>query len=84
MLNIKLKRIGKKKKPFYNFIVIEKKSYINGKYTDKLGYFDPLNNNICINVEKTNMWIKKGAGLTKRVNNLLKSYKKKIQFNSKT
>lgn len=75
MLNIKLKRIGKKKKPFYNLIVIEKRSYINGKYVDKLGYFNPIKKDININVNKLESWINKGASLSKRVKFLLKNYK---------
>ncbi len=75
MVTIKLKRIGRKKKPFYNIIVIEKLKYIKGKYIEKLGYFDPINkkNNSKINVERINYWISKGAETSARVKTLIKN-----------
>ena len=80
MVTIKLKRIGTKKKPFYNLIAIERLSHINGKYLDKLGYYDPIkkDTNTYINVEKIKTWVKKGAVLSKRVTTLIKYYNKNV------
>ncbi len=50
MVRIKLKRIGKKKNPFYNIVIMEKLSHIKGKYIDKVGYFDPLKKNLKIRI----------------------------------
>ena len=75
MVRIKLKRIGKKKNPFYNVVVMEKLSYINGRYIDKVGYFDPLKKNIKINILKINNWIKNGAQPSNSVKKLIKLYK---------
>ncbi len=71
MLSIKLKRIGGKKKPFYNIIVSDKLSYIKGKYNEKLGFFDPIKRNFFLNKERIYFWIKNGADVSKRVKNLL-------------
>ena len=76
MVTIKLKRIGKKKYPFYNVIAIEQSSYIKGRYIDKLGYFDPIkNNNTFLEIDKIKKWIDKGAVLSKRMQSLIKKYK---------
>ncbi len=74
MVVIKLKRIGKKKRPFYNFVVMEKLSYIKGKYIDKVGYFDPIKKVTLLKLGKVNDWLSKGAKLTKRLKVLLKMY----------
>lgn len=77
MITIKLKRIGRKKKPFYNIIVIEKSSYIKGKYVEKLGYFDPIKKDSTFNIDKINYWISKGASISTRVKNIVKNINKK-------
>ncbi|HFL8819287.1 MAG TPA: 30S ribosomal protein S16 [Candidatus Azoamicus sp. OHIO2] len=71
MLSIKLKRIGRKKKPFYNIIISEKLNYIHGKYIEKLGYFDPIKKNKNININRINYWVSKGAVISSRLKNLL-------------
>ena len=82
MVIIKLKRIGKKKQPFYHIIAIEKSSYIKGKYIDKLGYFDPIkNDNTFIKINKINDFLSHGAVLSKRVENIVKQYKYDISHN---
>lgn len=77
MVTIKLKRIGRRKKPFYHIIVIEKLSYIKGKYIEKLGYFDPIKKNLMtkIDIKKIYAWVAKGAILSDRVKSLIKNYK---------
>ena len=75
MLSIRFKRIGKKKKPFYNIIISDKLAYIKGKYIEKLGYFDPFSKKTHINIERINHWVKNGATLSKRVKTMLKTTK---------
>lgn len=79
MVTIKLKRIGRKKQPFYHIIAIENLKYIKGKYIEKLGYFDPIRKDLFtkINIDKINTWIKNGAILSQRVKTIIKNYKKK-------
>ena len=42
MLSIRLARIGKKKKPFYRVVVIEKSRPRNGRTLEVVGTCDPL------------------------------------------
>lgn len=80
MVTIKLKRIGRKKKPFYNIIAIERLKYIKGKYIEKLGYFDPINkkNNSKIKIDRIYYWISKGAEVSDRVKTLIKNQQNDI------
>ncbi len=75
MLSIRLKRIGKKKKPFYNIIISDKSKYINGKYIEKLGHFNPFDNKTYVNLQRINYWIKNGALLSNRVQSIIKKIK---------
>ena len=42
MLKIRLKRTGRKKKPFYKIVLMENLSKRDGKAIEELGYYDPL------------------------------------------
>ena len=42
MLKIRLKRTGRKKKPFYKIILTENLSRRDGKAFLELGFYDPL------------------------------------------
>ncbi len=77
MISIRLKRIGRKKSPFFHIIVTEKNSPINGKFIEKLGYYNPLNEKeIKINNEKIIKWIKNGAKISNRIKNIIKKITK--------
>ena len=74
MLKIRLKRIGRKKKPFYKIILLENLSKINAKYFIELGFYDPLNKIIKINKLKLYKYLNFGAYPTNTVRHLI--YKK--------
>ena len=42
MLTIRLSRIGKKKKPFYRVVVIERTRPRDGRVKEAVGTYDPL------------------------------------------
>lgn len=73
MLIIRLLRVGKKHKPYFRLVLIEKGKR-PGKYKENLGFYTPgasdkkLQN---IETEKIKYWISKGAQMTPTVNNLL-------------
>lgn len=72
MLAIKLKRIGKKHQPSFRLVVAEKRSKINGRFLEDLGWFNPRTDQAKINSERTDYWLKNGAQPTERVGRLLK------------
>lgn len=70
MLAIKFKRIGKKHQPFYRVVIAEKRSKLNGRFIDDLGWLNPHNREFKLDKEKAGYWIKVGAQATPSVHNL--------------
>lgn len=71
MLKIRLKRLGRKKRPCYRIIVIDSRRKRDGKAIAELGFYNPLSKNIQINTTKIKEQIKQGAQVTKRVQSLM-------------
>ena len=71
MLAIKLKRIGKKHQPSFRVIVAEKRSKLEGRYIDDLGWLNPKGREFKINKERALHWLNHGAQPTDTVYNLL-------------
>lgn len=63
MVKIRLKRLGKKKKPFYRIVVSDVRAPRNGRFIEEIGTLDPLTDprTLKVNKEKVDEWIKKGA-----------------------
>ena len=72
MLKIRLKRMGRKKKPTYRLVILENRTKCNGKPIEEVGFYNPITKNCWINVGKINKWLKYGAKPTKTVLYLLK------------
>ena len=74
MLKIRLKRVGKKKAPFYHIVVADSRSPRDGKIIEQVGTYDPMANPSVINLdkEKVETWIKNGAKPTDTVMDLIK------------
>ena len=71
MLAIKLKLAGKKHQRMFRVVVAEKKSKLQGRYVDDLGFWNPHTNKFSLNEEKTNKWLKEGVRPTDTAHNLL-------------
>ncbi|BBA85137.1 30S ribosomal protein S16 [Candidatus Nardonella dryophthoridicola] len=74
MVKIRLSRFGRKKLPFYRIVVCDSRSPRDGKFIDKIGFYDPINNNVKIDILKVNKWIKNGAKMSNIVLNIYKKY----------
>ena len=73
MVKIRLKRMGKKRKPFYHVIVADARTARDGKIIDKVGTYDPMTtpSTISIDLEKVATWIKNGAKPTDTAKKLI-------------
>ena len=73
MVKIRLKRMGAKKAPFYRIVVADSRSPRDGRFIEKLGYYNPLTNpaEIVVDEEITLKWLNNGAIPTDTVRNLL-------------
>ena len=71
MLKIRLKRTGRKNKPFYKIVLMENLSKRDGKSVEELGFYDPLKKLISFNTLKVHKYINEGAYPTNTVRHLI-------------
>jgi small subunit ribosomal protein S16 len=83
MVSIRLSRGGAKKRPFYHLIVTDSRNRRDGRYIERLGFFNPLGTdreeNLRIDLERVDYWISQGARPSDRVAALLKVQRKAAQ-----
>ncbi|WP_083234274.1 30S ribosomal protein S16 [Candidatus Marithrix sp. Canyon 246] len=76
MVSIRLSRGGSKKRPFYHVVVTDSRSRRDGRYIERLGFFNPVANakqeGLRINLERAEYWLGVGAQASDRVAKLLK------------
>src|ERR1043166_6773364 len=71
-LKIRLARAGTKKRPVYHIVAADSRMPRDGRYIERLGYFNPLmakdnKDRLKLDMEKVQAWMKKGALPTDRV-----------------
>src|SRR3954452_19796046 len=71
-LKIRLARAGTKKRPVYHIVIADSRSPRDGRFIERLGYFNPLlpkdkTERLKFDVEKAQAWMKKGAQPSDRV-----------------
>ncbi|MFA7201537.1 MAG: 30S ribosomal protein S16 [Candidatus Paceibacterota bacterium] len=71
MLAIKLRPIGKKKQISYRIVIGEKRSKLDGKSLEDIGWYNPHTNKFSVNAERVQYWMKSGAMPTDSVHNIL-------------
>jgi len=74
MVKIRLARYGAKKKPFYRIVVTDSRSPRDGRFIDRLGFYDPTKNPAVIQIKKDKLaqWLQHGAQPTDTVARLIK------------
>jgi small subunit ribosomal protein S16 len=77
VLTIRLSRIGKKKKPFYRVVVIERTRPRDGRVVDAVGTYDPLKKpaEIKLDADRVKHWLGKGAQPSDTVRSFIKLQK---------
>ena len=80
MVSIRLSRAGAKKRPFYHMVVTDSRNGRDGRYIERLGFFNPVakekEENLRIDLERVDYWIGKGAQPSDRVASLIKAQRK--------
>ena len=78
MVVIRLARGGAKKRPFYHIVVTDQRNPRDGRYIERLGYFNPVarGQEIPLHLERERIqhWISVGAQPTGRVATLIKQF----------
>ena len=73
---IRLKRIGRRNRPFYRIIIIESRKRRDGSAIEQVGWYNPIENNkeknYHLKEDRILEWLKLGAQVTDPVNKLMK------------
>jgi small subunit ribosomal protein S16 len=76
MVTIRLSRGGAKNRPFYHVVVTDSRSGRDGRYIERLGFFNPLargnEEKLRLDSERIEYWKSKGAQPSERVARLIK------------
>jgi len=75
-----MSRAGAKKRPFYHLVVTDSRNRRDGRYIERVGYFNPVGTakeeNLRIDIERVDYWLGQGAKASERVQDLLKVSRK--------
>lgn len=73
-VKIRLRRMGKKKAPFYRIVVADSRSPRDGRFIEEIGYYDPTQepSEVRVDEEAAQKWLANGAQPTATVEKILK------------
>lgn len=76
MVVIRLTRGGSKKRPFYHVVVTDSRNRRDGRYIERLGFFNPIANDkeerLRLDTDRIQHWVAQGAKPSERVAALIK------------
>ncbi|MCG6504847.1 30S ribosomal protein S16 [Kingella sp. SNUBH-2017] len=76
MVVIRLSRGGSKKRPFYNIVVTDRRARRDGRFVERVGFYNPVANEkqerVRLQADRLNHWISQGAQITPAVAKLVK------------
>jgi small subunit ribosomal protein S16 len=76
MVTIRLARGGSKKRPFYHLTVTDSRNARNGRFIERVGFFNPVargqEERLRIDNDRIEYWQGQGAQLSERVAKLVK------------
>ncbi|NHA14747.1 30S ribosomal protein S16 [Thioalkalivibrio sp. XN279] len=80
MVTIRLTRGGAKKRPFYHVVVTDSRNRRDGRYIERLGFFNPVatgkEEGLKLDLERVQYWLGQGAQPSERVASLIKQVEK--------
>lgn len=76
MVKIRLARAGAKRRPFYHLVVADSRSGRNGRFIERVGFYNPIANDreekLRINSDRIAFWSARGAQISDAVSRLMK------------
>ena len=76
MVTVRLSRGGAKKKPFYHVVVTDSRNRRDGRYIERVGFFNPMargqEDRLRLDNDRIEHWVGQGAQLSDRVASLVK------------
>ncbi len=72
-VRLRLARMGRKKRPFYRIVAADSRSPRDGRFIERLGYYDPMQEppDIKVDLERVDYWLGEGASPSDTVNSLI-------------
>ena len=78
-VRIRMKRMGRKHRPFYRICVMDARKPRDGKAIEEVGYYDPMvrdkSERVKLKMERVDYWISVGAQPSDKVATLIKKVK---------
>jgi small subunit ribosomal protein S16 len=70
--------MGAKKRPYYRVVVADSRRFRDGKFIEKVGYYDPLPKDpkVHLDMVRVDYWMQKGARPTDTVRSLITGIRK--------
>jgi small subunit ribosomal protein S16 len=76
MVVIRLARGGAKKRPFYNVVVADSRSRRDGRFIERVGFYNPIatanEEGLRLSLDRITFWQERGAKLSDTVSGLVK------------
>ena len=76
MVSIRLARGGSKKRPFYHLVVADVRARRDGRFIERVGFFNPVargnEERLRVDNDRIQHWVGEGAQMTDRVAALVK------------
>lgn len=80
MVVIRMARGGAKKRPFYRLVVADKRMPRDGRYLERVGFFNPTatgaEERLRLDLARVDHWVAQGAQPSDRLKNLIKEARK--------
>lgn len=82
-VRIRMKRMGRKNRPYYRIVAIDSRQPRDGRVLEELGTYDPAirdtDNRVTLKPASVKHWLGVGAKASHQVDVLLKKYMKKFE-----
>lgn len=88
MVVIRLARAGSKKKPFYHVTVADKRQSRDGRFIERVGFYNPVarGKEVKLRLSRARIqhWVDNGAQVSQRVDTLVKTWDASPQETAET
>jgi small subunit ribosomal protein S16 len=78
-VRIRMKRLGRKNRPFYRICVMDKRKARDGKAIEEIGHYDPMvrdkSKRVVLKLDRVEHWLSVGAQPSERVATLIEKVK---------
>ncbi|RME01159.1 MAG: 30S ribosomal protein S16 [Calditrichaeota bacterium] len=73
-VRLRLRRMGRKKRPFYRIVAIDSRAKRDGKYLESIGYYNPITDpfELKIDSDRALFWLQRGAQPSDTVRSLFR------------